>query len=332
MTAPGTELRIALDSVRLQRPSSFTLLSRRFRVLAGPALPGPVPPLEAALAEELYASLHCRVPPQGAAAFVYPGWLGAPDFAARLSAANVGTGRWQTGWTVRGVDPDGRVVAERHGVRFWVPAGDYRSDAGAITPGGVGAVRIPKEYFELASGFYLAHGSADDTRGTGAGVRVYWHLTASGAERLMGLVTGCLNRASIAFQLKVLSEPRRYHRTDPAVLYLARDDYPRAVPLLRQVRADIAPCLRSRVSLLVKPLAPGIGLADDPGDGVSFGEHRCGMLAAILADPEWETLESTAARVEFVSSRLACGGYDLNRLYLNPGSTDDLPLLDPDRP
>jgi hypothetical protein len=55
------------------------------------------------------------------------------------------------------------------------------------------------------------------------------------------------------------------------------------------------------------------------------------MLAAILADPEWETLDSTASRVEFVSSRLGRGGYDLDRLYLNPGSTDDLPLLEADR-
>jgi len=331
MTLAGDDLRAALHSVRVHSHSSFTLLGRRHQLPGSVAPSAAVPALQAALAEAIYASLHCRVPPQGSVVSGFTNWVGARDFADRLSSANSGSGTWQAGWTARSIEADGRIVAERHGVRFWVPPGEYRPVDGVVTIDRPGAVRIPKEYFELASGFYLAHGNADDTRGAGTEVRVYWHLAPTGAERLVGLMTRHLNQAGIGFQLKVLSEPLRYHRTDPAVLYLARGDYPEAEPILRQIHAEIEPWLRSRVSLLVKRLAPGVGVAEDPGDGSSFGEHRGRLLAGILADPEWSTLRSMAERIAFVSARLARDGYDLDRVYLNPGSGDDFPPLHGDQ-
>lgn len=329
MTHAAEDLRAALQSVQIHSPSSFTLLGRRHQVPATPSTAG-VSPLEAALADAIYVSLHSRVPSEGTAVAGFTNWMGARDFAERLSAANSGAGTWQAGWTARGIDADGRIVAERHGVRFWVPADQYRPLDGELAIDRPGAVRIPKEYFELASGFYLAHGSADDTRNAGHTVRMYWHLAPSGAERLVGLMSDRLNRAGIGFQLKVLSEPLRYQRTDPAVLYLARDDCRRAWTDLRRIYREIAPWLRSRLSLLVKRMAPGVGLAEDPGDGSSFGEHRGRLLAAILAHPGWSALDSDAERIAFVSSRLARDGYDLDRIYLNPGSRDDFPTLDGD--
>jgi HopA1 effector protein family len=143
----------------------------------------------------------------------------------------------------------------------------------------------------------------------------------------VGLMTHYLNQAGIGFQLKVLSEPLRYQRTDPAVLYLARADCLQAWPVLRRIHDEIGPWLRSKLSLLVKRMAPGVGLADDPGDGSSFGEHRGRLLAAILVEPEWSVLDSMAERIAFVSSRLVRDGYDLDRIYLNPGSRDDFPPL-----
>ncbi len=330
MTLASEDLRAALHSVGVDPPSSFTLLGRRHQLSLGGASPAAGSTLPAALAEEIYSSLHCRVPPRGAVAQGFTDWVGARDLADRLSSANSGSGTWQAGWTARGIEVDSRIVAERHGVRFWVPSGEYRPVDGSVTLGRGGAVRIPKEYFELASGFYLAHGNADDTRDAGNVVRLYWHLAPAGAERLVGLMTRRLNEAGVGFQLKVLSEPLRYHRTDPAVLYLARDDYPKGRPILRKVHVEIAPWLRSTVSLLVKRIAPGVGLAEDPGDGSSFGEHRGRLLAGILTDPECVALRSGPERVALVASRLARDGYDLDRIYLNPGSPDDFAPLHED--
>jgi hypothetical protein len=330
VTVVRDDLGTALNSVRVDSPSSFTLLGRRHLMPASTA-PTAATALQAALAEAIYTSLHCRMPLQGSVARGFSDWVGAQDFADRLSSANSGSGTWQAGWTARSIEADGRIVAERHGVRFWVPPGEYRPLDSEVTIERPGAVRIPKEYFELASGFYLAHGNADDTRDAGSVVRVYWHVAPTGAERLVGLLTHHLNQVGIGFQLKVLSEPLRYDRTDPAVLYLARRDYPQARPTLRQIHGEIGRWLRSRVSLLVKQLAPGVGLAEDPGDGSSFGEHRGRLLAGILADPEWSALGSMPERVAWVSSRLVRDGYDLDRIYLNPGSADDFTPLYEDR-
>ncbi len=327
MALAGDDLRTALDSVRIHSPSSFTLLGRQHGLLDSSAPSGVVPGLRDGLAQAIYASLHCRIPLDAPAAAGFSNWVGSRDFADRLSAANSGAGTWEPGWIARSVAPDGRVVAERHGVRFWVRAGDYRPLDAAVTVDRPGEVRIPKEHFELVPGFYLAHGNTDQGGGTGAGIRVYWHIAPAGAEQLVAVMTHHLNQAGIGFDLKVLSEPLGYHRTDPAVLYLALRDYPPAVPMLRKVRAEIGVWLRSKVSLLVKRLAPGVGLADDPGDGSSFGEHRSRLLAGILADSQWSILHSRADRMAFLSSRLEREGYELGRIYLNPGSRDDFTPL-----
>ena len=187
-----------------------------------------VPALQAALADAIYVSLHCRVPSQGSVASGFTNWVGARDFADRLSSANSGSGTWQAGWTARSIEADGRIVAERHGVRFWVPPGEYRPLDGVVAIDRPGAVRIPKEYFELVLGLLPRPWQRRRHPGRRQHGPGYWHLAPTGAERLVSRMTHQLNQAGIGFQLKVLSEPLRYHRTDPAVLYLARADYPRA--------------------------------------------------------------------------------------------------------
>jgi HopA1 effector protein family len=297
------ELLATLVSVRVDPSGGVEILGRRQAGLDP--------------AEALYATLHCRSSVRGAAASGFTNWPGARDFANRLSTANAGHGTWQHGWAEHGIEPDGWSVVERHGVRFRVPAAEVRT----------GAVRIPKEHFELIPGFYLAHGDADGTRDDGDTVRIYWHAVPSGAERLVALTTRLLNEAAIGFQLKLVSEPLRYDRTDAAVLYLSRRDCSRAIPLIERIHRELNRWLRPTVSLLVKPLAPGVGFAEDPGDGSSFGEHRCRLLATIVADPKWSVLGLDAERAEFIRSRLAERGYRLDLMYLNPGSADDVPPL-----
>jgi hypothetical protein len=309
MTILGDDLATALELVRADS------------TVAGPSF-------RERVADAIYGTVHCRLPRRQPAA---PGILhpaGSRDFVDRLSAANAGNGTWQDGWIVREIEPDGGVVAEHQGVLFWVPSAEFQPENGGVTVGGSGFVRIPKEQFQMASGFYCALGDARPSPGSARAVRVYWHITSSGAEPLVRWLTQQLNRCEIAFQMKVLSDPSDYHRTDSAVLYLARDDYPRALPVLRNIRAAMDPWVRPTVSLLVKRLASGVGLGEEPTDGSSFGEHRSRLLAGILADAEWGLLGSRAERVAFLSCRLARDGYELDRMYLSPGSEDDFPPLE----
>lgn len=298
-------LREALATIRILSPSSFTLLGKREE--------GTV--LLDALAESLYAHLHCRMPLESDAVPAFSSWAGTRDFVERLSEANSGTGTWQDGWTVRELAPAGALVVERRGVRYWVGKEAHRPAGGRAVAGETVAVRLPKEYREMVPGFYLALGDADEVRDTSAIVRVYWNVAARAAVELVETLTRGLNRAGIPFQLKVLTEPLRYDRVDPAVLYLPRADYSRSLPVLSPVYRRFGSWIRSPVSLLVKRVAPGVGLAEDPGDGSSYGEHRSRLLAGLLIDDRLGAIESL--------------GYRLDALYLNPGSVDDFGELSP---
>jgi hypothetical protein len=273
---------------------------------------------EEALAELLYGTLHCRMVERSEAVPGFTNWIGSRRFVDRLSDANSGTGVWQGGWTVQAFEPDGTVVVERHQVRFWCAAEGCRPVDSPLQVGGEVEVKLPKEYREMVPGFYLALGDGGFVRDTTPTLRIYWNVSARGAERLMELITRDLNRAGIAFQLKILAEPLRFDRCDTAVLYFPRDQLAPMLEAVRRVHGAIRPWLRSRVSHLVKVLAPGVGLAEDPGDGTSFGEHRTKLLARLL----WSQGESPS--LTKLGRELLTLGYDLDRLYRNPGTGDEL--------
>jgi hypothetical protein len=295
----------ALATIRILAPNSFTLLGKKESGVV----------LLDALAESLYAHLHCRMPLESDAVPAFSSWAGTRDFVERLSEANGGTGTWQDGWTVRDVAPAGALVAERRGVRYWIGKEEYRSVGDPPPVGELVAVRLPKEYREMVPGFYLALGDADDVRETSPIVRVYWNVAARAAVALVEALTRGFNQAGIPFQLKVLTEPLRYDRVDPAVLYLPRADYSRSLPILAAVYHRLESWIRSPVSLMVKRVAPGVGVAEDPGDGSSYGEHRSRLLAGLVIEDRLGSLESL--------------GYRLDALYLNPGSLDDFEAIAP---
>ncbi len=298
-------LRDALATVRIHSPESFSLLGRREAAAS----------LTDGLAESLYAHLHCRMPLDSRALPAFANWAGSRDFVQRLSDANGGTGCWQQGWLVRGREADGRVVVERRGIRYWTAAGTTRPGTAAV--GSEVAVRLPREYRDMVPGFYLALGNADDVRDTTPILRVYWNVASRAAPTLVGALTRELNQAGIPFQLKALTEPLRYDRVDPVVLYLAQSDYRRAFGPLEGVYVSMRGWLRAPVSLLVWRIGHGVGVAEDPGDGSSFGEHRSRILARLLVD-----------HPDRFEEELIGLGYSLDGLFRNPGSREEYPRFE----
>ena len=113
-------------------------------------------------------------------------------------------------------------------------------------------------------------------------VRFYWHLSARAAVTFMAAITRPLNRRRIPFRTKVLSDPNGYGRADAGVLYLERRQAPQLGETLARVYREIASDLRPEVPLFCRPLAPGLGVAEDPGNALSFGQHRCRIAARAL--------------------------------------------------
>jgi hypothetical protein len=236
-------------------------------------------------------------------------------FAAALSAANCGQGYLDDGWQVRGIDERGVMVA-KNGLELTVHVTEL---AGVPVVGERAAMRLPKELFAISPGFYLARADRPmDTGPSGRVVRLYWNLRADGAVPFVGAVTRLLNSAGVAFQLKVLNDPGAFSRCDAGVIYLARDDYPESADLMLALHAELGGFLSPRTPVFTAELAPGVGFAEDPGTGESFGEHRCRLLAEALVWSHESGWMDDAARVVAVEERFARAGIALDAAHLSP--------------
>jgi hypothetical protein len=123
--------------------------------------------------------------------------------------------------------------------------------------------------------------------------------------------------------LKTINDPLGYGRADSAVLYLDGRDLAVAFPLVVEVYEELKPQLSPEVPWLAQTLAPGLGLAEDPRNGESFGQHRCRVLAEALWSSFQEGHHSTEDRIEAVIAAFARSGLDPARPHVGPGSKQD---------
>jgi hypothetical protein len=121
----------------------------------------------------------------------------------------------------------------------------------------------------------------------------------------MELVTRRLNAAGMPFRLKVVDDPEAFDRCDSAVLTFQRKDRVTALEHVRQLYEDVRSSLQGLVPGLTRRLAPGLGFAEDPGDGVSFGAQRCGLIAEALVEAHERGLGEEADRMAVVRAHLA---------------------------
>lgn len=239
-------------------------------------------------------------------------------FLRELAAANRASSSVSEGWSVVADKGTEVVVAGPDWEQVVVAAGDFVPDGS-----GKGRVRLPASLAQRQQGYFHFLGEVDKPPlAPGQETRFYFHLCREGAIRFVSSVTTRLNAAGVPFRGKVVSDPQLYRRADAGVLYLRRDDAPRAVPALRAVWGDVHPYLCRSVPRFTKPLAPGLGVGESPGGGESFGMHRCRLVAEGL----WLARERGEAeedgRLRAVEARLAEEGLDPRGLHLQGGNDD----------
>lgn len=279
------------------------------------------------MVQTLETDLYVRLYTRPSAVAEAPNYLGQRDHVSALSAANNGRGSWEPGWRIGEVDEeDGRVAVTKDAITFWVdPSTGIRTATGRARPGDWCRVLVAKELRNLMPGFYFAIGDGDgaDTRDRPEPlVRFYWNLTAAGAAPYMAAATQTLNAMAVPFRTKVLTDPASYVRSDGGVLYLERRFFHRVRAALLTIHAAVASHLRPEVPMFTKALAPGLGLAEDPGGGMSFGQSRCRALANGLWDAFASGATDRETRLQIVRDTLEAAGIDTDRPYLEKGSTD----------
>jgi HopA1 effector protein family len=249
---------------------------------------------------------------------------GLTPFVQALSAANTGRGCHENGWLVSGVKND-EIVARKNGPEFRISLKECcNPHGGPITPGTLVTVHLPKELLNISPHFYMALGNEQLPYGDATEIiRFYWNLTASAAAPFMHCATRLLNEANLPFNLKVLRDPDLYTRCDAGVIYALKKTYGATVEVLVKVYRLMAGKLKTSTPVFTKPLAPGLGLAENPPSTQSFGEHRCGLLANAMVLAHEQDIKSINDRLTYVAEHFEREQIRIEAPFLNPRSFDN---------
>jgi HopA1 effector protein family len=251
---------------------------------------------------------------------------GAPSetpFAQALSSNNLTQNRWDLNWRIYAVGQNGQLFLQKGEFQHTAMPGEYISQGAPLQPGAYVNLWIQRESAQAQPGFYFVYSETPtDAWDEFELLRYYFHATAKSAPALIRYWTGELNRFRVPFRLKTLTEVTQYTRTDAMVLYFARRYHPLAARLALQMPADVADGLRPETPLFARTLRPGVGIAEDPNTGESFGMHRCRLTAEGILDA-WATgLQTVDARLRAIEARFRAAQLNLDRPHLSPGSSD----------
>lgn len=286
--------------------------------------------LVSTLQEQLYTHLYCRgyAAPLRWEARQPQGISPLSSILQTLADANASRGYWSSAWVVRRIE-GAHIIASQDGVHLRVGPAHFLAEKDAsILPGTTVSLRFPKELPELSPGFYMATSNTELTQEDWKQlVRVYWNVTAKGAIGLVRGITSELNRAGLPFRLKVLKDLTYSTRCDVGVLYIRKTDYKAISNFLEGLYQTLADNLRQETPVFTMTLAPGVGLAEDPLNGSSFGLNRCLLLAEGMVGA-YETGKRTVDQtIGCIENCFARAGVDWERPHLNPGSKELYPFM-----
>ncbi|MBO9553913.1 T3SS effector HopA1 family protein [Cellulomonas sp.] len=256
------------------------------------------------VADEWRASRPGLAPdPAALATVLYERWyapaavLPAPDpllppLAGALRQAHVGAESWLDATVLR-TGPAGLLLVARPGEPpRAVVRGDHThpptSDRRGLPPVPGEAVRVrERRDAPPTEGWWRTWGPGWNLLTPPTGLtRLYLAPEPEHVAALVREVTTATRSLTVPWMLKVAEHRAALARPDAMVLYLAQDLATVLDALAARVVAATAGRLRAASPALTFALAPGLAAAEDPGDGRSFGEQCCALVAdALVHDP-----------------------------------------------
>lgn len=245
------------------------------------------------------------------------------ELVRRLSAANQSRDRWLDGWRIEHVKEDGSIVATQDRRQRIAQPGQYSATfARDLSPRAGMAVTIlfPRQSLTLQSHVYYAFGEAlpradsDESRPA----RIYIQAPVDALPELYERLTGELNRLALPFTMKTMLKPVERGRRDATVLYVEREHCSRVEEIIDRLPESLRDHLGPGVPLFTRRLGPGIGMAESPGDGESFGMQRSRLIAEGIADAWSAGRQDVEGRLRAVQRRFHAAGVDWNQPHLAP--------------
>lgn len=184
-------------------------------------------------------------------------------------------GNWDEGWKLLEKRKQASKIC-KNGLTLWASTEHIRNTDKGI------AVLMPASRTNVSPGFFAVVGEAGPEEEQGIITRVYFHIEPAGACILTKTLVEFFNAHKTRFSYKVLSDSAAFTRADSAVLYLDKQDYPMVETFIHEHWQTLSPFLRHNTPAFTKAIAKGVAVAEDPGNGDSFGEHRCQLIAEVL--------------------------------------------------
>jgi hypothetical protein len=203
------------------------------------------------------------------------------DLRGVLRIATAASRRWQQGWVARQVAPNGLCLAGNKAATRQLQPGQYANVARPglpLAPGDALVVNELVDWVDEPSGFWFSqspHGGPSNPL-----IRVYFNVGWQHLGHVLGEATARFDEAGTRYMLKCPVRADGLSRTDTLVVYAARERWQTFRPLLVDLASSLHGQLREATPPLTRIIAPGVAVAEDPGDGTSFGEARCRALAA----------------------------------------------------
>jgi len=242
----------------------------------------------------------------------FPSDGGLPPFDGlgnALSAVADAATDWETDWIALAISDDGSCHAGRQALQRVAQLGRYAGfDRPGLPPVPGERVALPQllSWVDGTSGQWAAQSNEPPD---GPRIRLYVNVGAGVVGDVVAALTRWLATEKIAFSMKCPSTIAGFARADALVLYLAETEWPKRKIEAMACLEPLLHKLRAGYPALTRPLMPGLAFADDPGNGMSFGQQRCAILAPALG----ALIDQGTDVVALLIAALANAGVDSKR-------------------
>lgn len=242
------------------------------------------------------------------------------DFIDAVEQANAGRGCMSYGWRFEGLGPGGdTALVSAHDFQITVDS-DQLSSHGKPERGTHVDVVFPPFRRYAQRGWYVIFGDTGACPpGADPVLRTYFTpVDTDGVLRLVAALTVGLNERGVNFQIKLRNNPHSYQCLDAFVLYLRAPDWLDHRDVITDAYFAARPLLGKRTPPFVHVLAPGVGVAQAPdhdGAELSFGQHRCLIVAEGLLVAAKNGADTAHSRRAAILDQFRAHGLDPQRPY-----------------
>lgn len=235
------------------------------------------------------------------------------EFIANLSAHNHTAERNDNGWQVTAVYPQGQLAVSKQGIKQVLQPYEFESAAQPAVNAHV-TRKYVKEHRTLQPAFYYVYSETFFDHAPTI-LRVYWNIDAQGAAMLVESITTVINRYRIPFLFKCLNHPVLYNRRDAAVLYIQKRFAAQLNVLLPTIIEEVNAYLQDDVPLFTYRAAAGVGIAESPVNGDSFGMVRSRLVASAMMQAPQE--KNTTQQLQQIIHTFSQHGISTEAPYVN---------------